>query len=389
MKKINIRLLVYIFLIIPFFNIAYLNYVFPTLYKINIYWTILNGIMIFLVAIKKNIKWSSIINYIILFLLLGLIITFINDGDFSKMLVISYKIIVLSVFIDLKLKTDKENFISAFNIYFVILIIINLLSILLFPDGMYVGDTGYHENWFLGYRNSFIIYILPSLFFNFIYAYYKNNKLGILNYLYFTIIIVSVLITKSSTSIIFLIIIFLYLFLKKIGLKLNFINIRNELTLYFSLFFSIVVFRLQNIFKWLIVDILHKDITLTNRVFIWDYVWNFISENNYRGYGMEYSYVRYNKTKIIKSYHAHNELLEITYQFGILGVFLFLLILFKSCKKLWIYKDFELTKLLSVLLFSMLIVFLSESYSYEYFMYLFVVVFNIDKLVDTSIKREV
>ena len=104
---------------------------------------------------------------------------------------------------------------------------------------------------------------------------------------------------------------------------------------------------------------------------------------------MEYSSVRYNKTKIIKSYHAHNELLEITYQFGILGVFLFLLILFKSCKKLWIYKDFELTKLLSVLLFSMLIVFLSESYSYEYFMYLFVVVFNIDKLVDTSIKREV
>ena len=58
----------------------------------------------------------------------------------------------------------------------------NLISVIIFKDGMYVNSTvGYTENWILGYRNLHILYILPAILVSFINSYYKEGKLTIRN----------------------------------------------------------------------------------------------------------------------------------------------------------------------------------------------------------------
>jgi len=377
----------FIFLIFPFFRFTYLTFNFPLINKLYILWQIISFLGILICYFKRKETYiSNIIIHIIIYLLILNFSTIINKASLIDCLYLSFKILTLSLVVEYGIKFHKKIFIKTTANYLKMLVIINFISILFNPSGMYIDNIGYHQNWLLGYKNIHILFIIPAIMFDFIYSYYYENKLNIKNYIFLIISYISIILVDSSTSLIGLTIILIFVILNKIFIKLKILNIKTYFATTIIAFFSLIIFRIQNYFQYFIVNILHRNINFTNRTYIWDYVISFIKNKPLLGYGVENSFVRYNKTLYYQSFHAHNQILEIIYKSGFIGLISFIIIIIMSIRQLYENKDNIISKMLSIILFSYFVMMLTEVYSYEYFIFILVVCYNIKNLVKESEK---
>ncbi len=391
MRKIKtidmFNFILYIFLLFPFFKITYFVSNFS---KAELVYKILQIIatMIILFLVLKKGKYSKIINYILFYLLVFILATFLNKGELSGSFFLSLRTLVLCLIVDYGLRNNTKIFLSAFEVLLSIFVYANFMSIVIFRNGMYTNEIGYTENWILGYKNLHILYILPALLGSFLSSYYSKNRLSFKNYLLLSISFLSLLTVNSSTSLVGVILILFYLLFYNLINKVNLFNIKNYFLIYIVLFMSIVILRIQNLFKFLIVDILHKDLTLTGRTYIWDYVIRLIKQKKFLGYGLENSSLRLNKTTYWRSYHAHDQLLEIIYKTGIIGLILYFIIMYKSFKELYQYRDFKIAKFMAIIIFSYCIMMLTEFYLFDTYIFIFVFAYNIKYLLKGGEKNE-
>ena len=140
--------------------------------------------------------------------------------------------------------------------------------------------------------------------------------------------------------------------------KIN-INPKKYLTIDLIAFISLVFFRIQNLFSFLIVDVLHKDLTLSSRTFLWDKAIKIIKNNIFIGIGVQKSEYMLNN---ISAYHSHSYFLNILVQSGVFGLISFLLCIFVSLKKLSQYENSNISKIISFTIFSMLIMLLVDTF---------------------------
>ena len=362
-----ISFIIYIFLLIPFFRITYLVVMYPQTELVYKIWQIISILIIFVILMKYG-KYSKFLNYFIVYFILLMLSTVLNNADVPGCIFLAIRTIGLCMIVDYGIKRDAKVFLNAFEFFLSVLVYINLFSVIIFKDGMYVNITvGYTENWILGYRNLHILYILPAILASFINSYYKEGKLTIRNYILLIASYLSIYLVKSGTSLIGMTIIVGLLILNNIFKKIKLLNIKNYFLAYIILFLAIVIFRIQNLFEYIIVDVLNRDLTLTGRIYIWDYVIEFIKERPILGYGVEDSILRLNKTSFMVSTHAHDQILEIIYKSGI-----YFIILIKSIIELYKYKESKIAQILSIVMFAYLFMMLTEFFSLDLIMFLFV-----------------
>jgi O-antigen ligase len=291
-----------------------------------------------------------------------------------------FQVIAVCLVFDYEIRHDSKMFLSVTEFFFSVIIYINFLTILLYPQGMYIGSNGYYSNWFLGFKNIFILYMLPAMLFSYLNSYSKN-KISVNTILLSLIIIISIILTNSATGIVGVLVFFATLILSKVIKSTKILNIKVFSYIYIASFLAIVILRLQNLFSFFIVDVLHKDITFTGRTYIWDYVYQFISQKKLLGYGVENSLTRLNKTSYLKSYHAHNQILEIIYKSGFIGLISFILLAYVSLKQLFKHKQTKQALIISITIFSYFVISLTEAYDYEYIMFIFVIAYNIENFI--------
>lgn len=378
-KKNLIIFILYTIFLFPFFGPRGTIIINQNITKILFtYLPIILSSFLFINLIKTH-KLSQIIFFIILFFAYIVIITFIKKGDIYNILLTSIKSIGLCLLIDYGIKNNIKLFIKSIYILLLILIFINFLTLILFPKGMYVSDTNYAGNWFLGYRNVHILFMFPTIIFSKINGYLDNRKSNLSNCILTLFCLLSLLLAGSSTSLLGVFCIFIYLiFENKFIVKK--INIKSLNYIFIILYISIVILRMQDVFKYLIVNVLNRNLTFTNRIYIWDQVINYIKINPILGYGVEYRNLRLLKTNPI-SYHAHNQILEIIYQSGFVGFAIFTLITIKSLKKLKVNSGDSLSKFLAFSMFIFFVMTITEAYSYDCFLYLFVLCSNISLII--------
>lgn len=382
-QKKYINIILYIILIIPFFPINYLSN------KLNIYNNVINIILIIdcLFSVYKIMHYKKINLIIVLFLVFyGILFytTYINNGD--KINCIKQFVTIFSMLniFDYGIKYNLKEFIKSVRYYLNVLIIINFLTILIFPNGLYISDgTNYKDNWLLGFKNLHILYIMPAMLFNNIYSIKYYKKIRTRDYIFMILSFVSVLIVNSSTAMVGVVLFAISsFFITKINEK--FFNIISYNISYIIIYLSIVIFRIQELFGNLIYKIFKKEVTFTGRTFIWDYVMEFINEKKVLGYGLEYASVRFDRSigyQGEQTYHAHNEILEIIYKTGFIGFGIILLIFALISTKLINNKDKSITKLISIFIFIFLIMMLTEFYNFSYIFYIFIIAFDIDYLI--------
>lgn len=95
-------------------------------------------------------------------------------------------------------------------------------------------------------------------------------------------------------------------------------------------YLGIVIFRIQEYFSTLIVDILHKDVTMTGRTYLWDTAITYLIRKPLYGYGIAAKMIERHGTM----YSTHNLVLQILIAGGIVPILLFLSMYFVSCARL-------------------------------------------------------
>lgn len=388
--KINIKRIVMLLLLLPFFMPAFFSSArfeyLPKIYKVL-------SIMVFIISTIlyiKNNKISKIIVFILIFEFLTILFTYMNKGSLSNVIYTSINIITPCIITDLYIRNDKKNLFKTLSLIFEILVYANFITILLFKDGMYIKTTLFETtkyNWFLGVENIHILYVLPGILFSYINSYINNNgKINIRSKVFIVTGILSILLKKSATGILGIFILVLYFIFQKIIDKLKIFNI---LTYFYSsllLHISIIIFRIQEIFNYLIVNILGKNLTFTNRIYIWDDTIYYIKQKFLIGYGIESNYVRYYKGIHFRAFHAHNQFLEILYTGGIILFAEFLYILHISFKELIKFKNEKLVKIISITIFSFLIMMIVESYDLKMIFLILVCAYNIKYLLSNNME---
>lgn len=324
LNKINFSWL-YFIILLPFFRTDYLarfGFI-STCFNLM---KLVSICFIFLIVIKRKYI-SKKMQLLFLFSLTIVIPTFIYAGDKEALFNYFISFLCLSYLVDF-LNKDKK-FIGTLLFIFEVYIYINFITMLVYPNGMYSTGTIYtgvaYQNWFLGFKNILICYFLPAYIVSYLYMNITGKKIRTI--ILSIIIFISAFIAGSTTALVGLGVLLIFSIFSFLQRQYKIFNFRNYIIITIVMFLGIVIFRLQNLFSFFIVDILNKDLTFTNRTGLWDITLNSIKEKPLIGHGWQNMSVRhfmYDSSTIIT---AHNQILEYLYLGGIVAMIILLIVL--------------------------------------------------------------
>ncbi len=310
--------LYYFLMLIPFFfpaTFASLLHV-GTIIK---FLKILVGILVILQTIEKH-RISFYLMIVIGFYVIICISAILHGLQFDNWLID----IVFILFINF-LTCKKKSLICFLKVYvslYTFMILINLGTMLLFPNGLY-ATTVYEMNWFLGYKNVIVRFLIPYITMYFTLKKLNNNtklKLEKKDIFILIVVIVSVLISHSFNSIIGLVVYVILFF--RLGKRKNLPNyiISKSFALYCILDLMLLKFNITALFKNFIVNVLERNSSEAARIAIWNRTIDLISKSPAIGYGGIENEM-YNFTFNIS--HPHNLLLYYLMLAGVVGILLF------------------------------------------------------------------
>lgn len=331
---------------------------------------------------NKNILNIKLILLVMLYSFIILFSAVINNNITIGMIYTNFVYIGFIIYINYCMK-DFKNFINALNILFTLLIIYNLiLAIFVKSSYMYIGYQG-SQKVFVGTfesRNGISMVMIPAIAFILIRSEYIYEKVRNKDILLCFMVLIIILLSKSSTGFIVGSLLVIYvLLLKKI--KIN-ININKLMSIYTIIYTQVVIFRIQEtVFRGFIENTLQKNVTLTGRTLIWDFIMKIIPNSLIFGYGRNDIIAQ---NAIIRDVtEAHNGLLEILLCTGIIGLFVFILILLNAFKALN-KSNSKISYILSMAIFLYFCIALTESaftYTKIGFWILIIISSNIEKII--------
>ncbi len=316
MKKINIKNILEICLILVLFE--------PTIFvkfnKANMIF-IIGALMSFsyalMIIIKKNEKISKYLILFVLFRVILIFTTIIRHGDILK---VGYQsVITVALFmygIIFKEKKEIDRLIDILVKIFALYLFVNIILYIAFPKGLYTEREGIH---FLGIRTRFTEYAI--VFIMLCVIDYKLKNIGLKKFVVYIIIaMLNIILPTIATAIIGITIMSItYMILAKSKIKIDY-----KMLLIIGIIINcLVVFcRIQNIFSSIIENVLNKSITLTGRTEIWDLSYEYIFNKNIifgNGYPENGNFVFWR----VQLWQAHNQILQILYEAGLVGSILF------------------------------------------------------------------
>ena len=355
MIKIQKNVLIAFLALIIFFEPTYIS-ILPhegILYNIL---KLITALFIFIYFIKRK-KTLSISQILVLVgELVVLIFTILNNGqiesEFLNFIMLGTLVLLIELYSD-----DFISLLEALMLHFELCIYINLGSLILFPERLFSRSNvayGATYEWFLGSRNSFINWLLPGLIIALIYRFYKRKSKRWL------CLVVGILVTQlfqtSSTLIVSSAIILCLAVIPYFNRVF-----RPTISFCVSMVIQFVIVILNNV-KFLapiVEGILGKNLTFTNRTTIWKNAINHISI--FRGYGKLQST---QVAEILGNFgnyiwkgatHAHNQLLNLGFQGGVILVVITLIIYYIAFWKLEHFWNNPIARVYSFGLFAYII----------------------------------
>lgn len=306
-----------------------LSVLFPMLDQIQNILEISAFAFIFILYICDN-KISLIMILIIAYEAIQLISTIANGGDFRRLAIDCGENIAICMLIEYMARHNADSLLKGMMYLLSAECLINLCTILIFPDGMYI-DNNFWQNWLLGYDNKHFMYILPLLCVFIIYADSRGFPflLKLAGVLLFSS---SIYITWSAASIVAVTAWIALWLLAELTKCYKFLTLFRVIATHAAFFFAIVVAHIDRWFDWLIVDILNKPNSISSRAIHWDMAKELIAEKPLLGWGV--AETELTRSRLGGFSHCHNQILQILYQSGVVGIISFLGILIALHKPL-------------------------------------------------------
>lgn len=326
----------------------------------NNIFSLLAMIMLFQHKYRPN-KFVRIVTYYYLFLLM---MTLISGTMTINIAIYNIKYIVFIACIHMLYQMNPSSTLKTlFNVIF-LFVFVDLMTILLYPNGLYTTVTEYSQwssasvaNWFFGNKNNRITWELLMI----CLATICNSCGYIKKTLYCCTVlscVVAVFMTKSSTSIVAIVIAVIAVILKKYQPQ----NININWKIFFALYAGIAALVLVGNVGFLspiIYQLFGKDVTFTGRASTWVTVIKYIKEKPFFGWGIITSDQAIQMISKASAVNAHSQWLQVLLQGGIVGLLIFVAIIFECFKKLN-YAKKETQFFLFGLLFSLLLVMIFE-----------------------------
>ena len=244
-------------------------------------------------------------------------------GDYTSLFLTILNALAICLVVEMGLKTDPDALLDGASFTLGLFVLINFVTIILFPQGMYEFNN-YTQNYFLGYRNNSIMLFFPAIIFSIVRSLRKYNKLTLSSFVITAVSFANVILAFSATSVIGMTVFILFLLLALINKMPNFLNIITYLAINIAYFFGVIILRLQEAFAFIIVDMLGRDLTFTGRTKIWDGALAAFAKSPVFGVGEIESQA---SRDLIGATHAHNYYLDLLYKSGLPGFLIFFAIL--------------------------------------------------------------
>lgn len=210
-------------------------------------------------------------------------------------------ILMITILVEMSATQDIMQLIKSLRMILVIYLIANTITIIL---GFDVSSL------FLGFDNDIIMILIPMIGVLTWGAFYENGTLKKIDYFIYLMVFFDFFATKAVTAIVSLLTYVCVLFFMNRKIAVKFIGDKKDkiASLFTSgkgiayaiiLWVFVAVFQVQKLFASSLYYLLHRDVTLTNRIYIWERVIEAVKVHPILGYGNyalneEYlSYFRY------------------------------------------------------------------------------------------------
>ena len=292
--------------------------------------------------LKKNRIYLSEISCILsvaAYFILMISITFVKDGNIRRIFMTAYPIIGTLCFLDVESKTHSKELLTGLYYFFTIMLIYNLIDMIFVRNVLSVTVVEF----LIGSRDQLGLFLAIST--SIIGAFYEDNKdmmnfiSKLFNFMLHLLILLTATLSGSATTLVVLLVMYVLYISFILKVKSHILNPTFIIFVYIVSWLSLIVFRLQYLASDLIVNVLHKDITLSHRTILWDEALRLIKIKPFFGYGMSDSVdvitVNHDYTggnnNVLSTLSSHNEILQIMYYGGIALFISFLILYFVCC----------------------------------------------------------
>lgn len=279
-----------------------------------------------LVNILHNNMFNKLDFTIFLFYIFLLFTTILNKGDLSSYVKELISFMTTYYVIKYGLEKSPKKFINIFSNYLLFLLIINTLSsIIFYPNAMFRDNN--NPIFFMGGDNTSVRLYIISILFCFMNKYIKLNKMTIPIVSLLNLFIFSMVRDLGGGKICCIIMLLCILYLIY-GANIPRKIIKKFIVANVVLFCLLVILNKMNLFKFIIVDILHRNLSLTDRTIIWNITIEKIKSSPVIGYGMIDGLSFQAMLPYITGINAHNTYLMILFNGGIILFIIFVICMF-------------------------------------------------------------
>lgn len=340
---------------------------------------------------KRTLKFSPMSIWLLGIELAILLSTILNGGEIRDCILSILSFLAMALIYE-TWSDNMEDLVFTLMPLMELLVYANFITVLMFPDGMFLWETDYGWNtnlcWLLGYRTGTILYLLPACMVAFLYRQYGGSRLREFTIYLVSFITIAFTPARCATSTLTLLLYFAMLFMVRRGFKFNVVALA---VLYVFLFFAVVIFRIQYIFLKPFAEILGKDVvTMTGRTVLWDRLYLAVAAKPIFGYGTLAPEI---STKIlVRGYgtNGHNIFLDYLFKGGIVTTGIFSGMLIYLCSKLRSSQNKLITQGIIVAFFAFMFNGLVEALQSPFMMcLLYYFVYFSTKMTDTAAMRDV
>lgn len=360
-------------------------------YSIFNYSFILGAVVVFtFTALKyfKTQKISKMFIALVLFRASFFFQTVFNSGDIMMWGYMSIVLMNLCMIFDMYLKKKKYLLMNCIINIFTVFLLINFLISLVYPNGIVDGI------FFIGIRTRISDVIFPLLAFTLINdSILLKKHISKQTIIAISVSLLNIIRFSVTTAIIGIALLFMCYFLfiryKKMRRVLNL-----RLIVYTGVLISFLFtfFGVYSYFSNFIVNVLHKDASLSSRTLIWAEAIKYIYSSPVFGHGLAVNgnFVYWGYIGGIKElWQAHNNWLQLLYDGGVVSLLIFLRMINMNSEKIKQFRDEKTTSILLITLAVFLVMMISEIFIYTPYFYILIFCFaNMEYLVQGGINYE-
>lgn len=260
---------------------------------------------------------------------------------------------------------NKRLLLGALALVLGLLLTVNLVTILLYPEGMFLH---YYEdsrngvaNWFLGYKNPLIRIVLPSLAVGLMYDLERKGRLGLTSLWIGTVAAVSLGRVGSSNGLIAIIAFAVLVAFALLRRGRRALGLYTFVIINAVFFLAIVVSRRIAPFTDVLSEVLGKDDTLVGRTYIWDAALSTPGLFSLMGVGSTHLDTSAAGAFGAEVAHPHNLILFLLMKGGLVALALYGILVVRAARSLNEAGEDVRARVLSACLSAMLMIGMTES----------------------------